>query len=262
MTVGLLYTGNSLEILKSLPEKSIHCVVTSPPYFGLRSYSICSCRQGRVQHDSSTLVGSQAGTPSEFSGPDPDCEKCLGTGHISGTSHVWGGDEKCEHQWLQEVRKIQSGGAGTVSAKQTTNLGTQGAAQEPVETGYCLFCDAWLGSLGNEPTPELFIEHLVMIFREVKRVLRDDGTFWCNIGDSYGVSQVRQTFARHDGAVVQSSHKRNRRYERIKEKDLIGIPWLLAFAHFLPSDSRGDCYRTVAGIASLTAALHIWTVFS
>ena len=185
MTVGLLYTGNSLEILKSLPEKSVHCVVTSPPYFGLRSYSICSCRQGRIQHASPTLVGSQAGTPRHFSGPDPDCGKCLGTGHISGTSHVWGGDGRCEHQWLQETRKIQSGGTGTASAKQTSNLGTQGAVQEPVETGYCLFCAAWLGSLGNEPTPELFIEHLVLIFEEVKRVLRDDGTLWVVIADSF-----------------------------------------------------------------------------
>jgi DNA modification methylase len=60
--------------------------------------------------------------------------------------------------------------------------------REPIreikERGFC-HCGAWRGDLGLEPTPELFIQHLVEIFREVRRVLRKDGTLWLNIGDSY-----------------------------------------------------------------------------
>ena len=49
--------------------------------------------------------------------------------------------------------------------------------------------DGWSGCLGLEPTPELYIEHLVAIFREVKRVLRPDGTVWLVLGDSYAGSR-------------------------------------------------------------------------
>ena len=46
-------------------------------------------------------------------------------------------------------------------------------------------CGAWHGSLGLEPTPELYVAHLVEVFRELRRVLRNDGTLWLNLGDSY-----------------------------------------------------------------------------
>ena len=46
-------------------------------------------------------------------------------------------------------------------------------------------CGAWRGSLGLEPTPELYVAHLVEVFRELRRVLRNDGTLWLNLGDSY-----------------------------------------------------------------------------
>ncbi len=51
--------------------------------------------------------------------------------------------------------------------------------------------DGWRGSLGNEPSLELYIEHLTQIFDEVKRVLRDDGTLWLNLGDGYAGSGLR-----------------------------------------------------------------------
>ena len=56
------------------------------------------------------------------------------------------------------------------------NGGTQGQ--------FCQRCGAWRGCLGLEPTPELFIKHMVDIFREVRRVLRSDGTLWLNLGSS------------------------------------------------------------------------------
>lgn len=67
--------------------------------------------------------------------------------------------------------------------------------------------------IGVEPTPEDFVGKLVEVFREVWRVLADDGTLWLNIGDSY--------------ASAVSSNQKNTGY---KSKDLIGIPWMLAFA--------------------------------
>ena len=95
------------------------------------------------------------------------------------------------------------------------------------------------GQIGLEETPEKYIEALVNVFREVKRVLRKDGTLWLNIGDSYastGGRQVEQT-VRKSGDYVNSGQKGSdgvgtsrKPPEGIKTKDLIGIPWMLAFA--------------------------------
>lgn len=91
------------------------------------------------------------------------------------------------------------------------------------------------GQIGLEPTPEEYIQRLVSVFREVRRVLRDDGTLWVNIGDSYARQGGRESDQpRHwDG---RESTPGSMHYTRIatdiglKPKDLIGIPWMLAFA--------------------------------
>ena len=91
--------------------------------------------------------------------------------------------------------------------------------------------------LGLEPTPDLFISHLVQIFHEVKRVLRDDGTLWVNIGDSYaGGKQGRDDGGANGGDFHgQPKHEETKPKQRkpppgLKPKDLCGIPWMLAFA--------------------------------
>lgn len=56
--------------------------------------------------------------------------------------------------------------------------------QELSQGQFCQLCGAWCGCLGLEPTPELYIQHLVEIFREIRRVLRSDGTLWLNMGSS------------------------------------------------------------------------------
>lgn len=86
------------------------------------------------------------------------------------------------------------------------------------------------GQIGLEDTPEAYIARLVDVFREVRRVLRDDGTLWVNIGDSYAGS----------GKGGQSESKRSTNWQPeyvnlgetygLKPKDLVGIPWMLAFA--------------------------------
>ena len=89
--------------------------------------------------------------------------------------------------------------------------------------------------IGQENTPEEYIQNLVEVFREVREVLTDDGTLWVNIGDSYynyrpGKAYVKQTVASTNQDLPEYSPKRSRKLDGIKEKDLIGIPWMLAFA--------------------------------
>lgn len=154
MTVRILH-GDCLEVLRTLPEASVHCCVTSPPYFGLRDYGVA-------------------------------------------------------------------------------------------------------GQIGLEPTPDEFVAKLVAVFREVRRVLRDDGTLWLNLGDSYaagrgGTAMPAETLAGGVGGKGDVDARRGRLAQvpngknpnapiatyqphrnagaiGLKHKDLIGIPWRVAFA--------------------------------
>jgi DNA modification methylase len=124
--------GDCRQSLKSLPDESVHCCVTSPPYFGLRDYG-------------------------------------------------------CEDQ------------------------------------------------IGLEQTPDAFVEELVAVFREVKRVLRNDGTLCLNLGDSYARQGGRESKqGRHcDGREADPGAMHSTRHASdigLKPKDLIGIPWMVAFA--------------------------------
>jgi len=101
------------------------------------------------------------------------------------------------------------------------------------------------GQIGLEPTPEDFVSAMVAVFREVRRVLRDDGTLWLNLGDTYaanrgGTTPPAQTVAGGIGGKGGQKERRGQadgynptrdctRYG-LKHKDLIGIPWRVAFA--------------------------------
>lgn len=139
-----LKIGDALESLRAMPDQSVNCVVTSPPYFGLRDYGV-------------------------------------------------------------------------------------------------------EGQIGLEPTPDEFVAALVAVFREVRRVLRDDGTLWLNLGDSYaaqrgGTHQPAETLAGGDGGYTADGDRvnrgrldgynpsRNASAIGLKHKDLIGIPWRVALA--------------------------------
>lgn len=108
------------------------------------------------------------------------------------------------------------------------------------------------GQIGLEATPEAYVEKMVAVFREVRRVLRDDGTLWLNLGDSYARNPSKggsgpggkniaysDTYSIAQSAKAGSSDGVVWRADRpgtrasgngIKEKDLIGIPWMVAFA--------------------------------
>ena len=94
--------------------------------------------------------------------------------------------------------------------------------------------------IGLEQTPEAFVAEMVAVFREVKRVLRDDGTLWLNLGDSYasyrdGKATPDTTRGDSEGTLVPKGSAKNRMASTfagssIKHKDLIGIPWRVALA--------------------------------
>lgn len=95
------------------------------------------------------------------------------------------------------------------------------------------------GQIGLEVTPDEYIANLVAVFRECKRILRDDGTLWVNIGDSYASmkSRYNQKAQNLNGGKSQDNVFQGNKTDLyhhpelgIKDKDLIGIPWMLAFA--------------------------------
>lgn len=93
------------------------------------------------------------------------------------------------------------------------------------------------GQLGLESTPEEYVENLKNIFQEINRVLKKDGTLWLNLGDSYynyrtgkGQSLIKQTVSKSLQNLPQNCPRRSNKLTNLKEKDLIGIPWRVAFA--------------------------------
>jgi DNA modification methylase len=150
MKTNTIYLGDCLEILHQLPSESVDCIVTSPPYWGLRDYS-CS-------------------------------------------------EKNCKHKWNGDT---------------------------------CMQCGAWKTQLGHEPSPERYVEHLVAIFREAKRILKETGTCWLNLGDTYW----RSTRTSPSGSQKQHRNRGSHAtipqptpHPSLKQKDLVGIPWMVAFA--------------------------------
>ena len=91
--------------------------------------------------------------------------------------------------------------------------------------------------IGQEQSPEEYIDQLVQVFRKVRDCLTDDGTLWVNIGDSYynyrpgkGQALNKQSVSKTKQDLPDECPRRGNKLEGLKEKDLIGIPWMLAFA--------------------------------
>lgn len=143
------------------------------------------------------------------------------------------------------------------------------------------------GQIGLETTPEQYIERLVEVFSEVRRVLRSDGTCWLNIGDSYAANGAR---ANNNGEGASTMGWPGQRQETLnkaakiqlpsvqhgcKQKDLIGIPWMLAFAlradgwylrqdiiwakpNPMPESARDRCTKSHEYIFLLTKSARYW----
>lgn len=135
--------GNVLNVLKKWPDNCIDCVVTSPPYWNLRSY---------------------------------------GTNPL-----IWGGEPNCNHDFGEGIKlsdnlRFRPGKSTTTGNHKKSKIYV---FKNKEQSAICKKCGAWLGSLGLEPTPEMYVDHIALIFQEVYRVLKTTGSFWLNIGDSY-----------------------------------------------------------------------------
>lgn len=142
-----------------------------------------------------------------------------------GTGEWQGGDPNCPHMRTTKISKDTSTGH--------KGMFDQGSVVgDAIYKSECPQCGAVRKDeqLGLEETPKKFVENLVNVFREVRRVLRDDGTVWLNLGDSYS-SGGRKT-AKSQSVRVNKDYgvTRPNVNKDIKEKDLIGIPWRVAFA--------------------------------
>ena len=137
-----------------------------------------------------------------------------------GTATWEGGDENCDHQVGRFEHKV--------SDKQKSNTASAGHQARDV----CPKCGAIRkdSQLGLEDTPEEYVENLVKLFREVRRVLRDDGTVWLNLGDSYSSGGRTTTTNQTLRGDKDYGATRPKPSKNIKPKDLIGIPWRVAFA--------------------------------
>jgi hypothetical protein len=143
-----------------------------------------------------------------------------------GTANWVGGDINCDH-----VEKIQAHGGERANRDQTSQIFKY--------KGICKKCGAKSEDLqiGNEQTPKEFIDNLVEVFACVWDVLADDGTLWVNLGDSYynyrpgkGQALNKQTVASNNQDLPQECARRGNKLDGYKEKDLMGMPWRLAFA--------------------------------
>jgi DNA modification methylase len=146
-----------------------------------------------------------------------------------GTGKWVGGDENCSH------KRDSKYSDKTITGHANKDLTVGDAIYKSI----CPKCGAVRKDeqLGLEETPEEYIKSMVEVFRCVWDVLEDDGTLWVNIGDSYynyrpgkGQALVKQSVANSNQDLPQTCARRGNKLDGLKEKDLIGIPWMLAFA--------------------------------
>jgi DNA modification methylase len=98
---------------------------------------------------------------------------------------IWGGNKDCKHEWEEYNTKHQE-------APGKTSIVQQKGLEYTVTSYKCRYCSAWKGQLGLEPTPKMYIQHLVEISKEIKRILKPTGSYLLNLGDSYstGIPKV------------------------------------------------------------------------
>ena len=218
MTIKIIQ-GDCRDVLRTMPAESVHVCVTSPPYWGLRDYRV--------------------------------------------PASIWGGRDDCEHEWGATVIERATNHTDERRWQHTRNGRDEeqptekrvGWLRSDIPQGqFCQHCGAWSGAHGLEPSYELFVANEVLIFREVRRVLRADGSLWLNLGDSYatGAGKVgdrpgggaqgdawgghrgsRGGSAKqpHTGNAIGPMTQPNRMPQvGLKPKDLCGIPWRVAFA--------------------------------
>lgn len=144
---------------------------------------------------------------------------------------IWDARTGCQHRWGDVIPGNSRGGSGPRSKSKRKRDDKSAYGRNAPRGRFCEECGAWEGELGLEPDPALFVKHLVDIFREVRRVLRKDGTLFLNIADTY----------------VGEKYPKDHPWG-LKQKDLYGIPHRLVEA--LQKDGwfyRNDAIWSKAG---------------
>lgn len=117
---------------------------------------------------------------------------------------IWDGDNNCEHKWGNSVITLKHKSGETNPGKESW-FKDKGASDDK-GSQFCSKCGAWRGSLGLEPTFDLYIKHLCDIFDEVKRVLRKDGTLWVNLGDTYSNNGEKSSHHGQGKSTLRGGH--------------------------------------------------------
>jgi site-specific DNA-methyltransferase (adenine-specific) len=141
---------------------------------------------------------------------------------------IFGGAGKCQHEWINENFKQHSGRGDCQRSGKFSE-------QEPIpdmtlSRGFCSLCGAWRGQLGLEPTINLFLEHLLQVMDECWRVLRNDGTMWVNLGDTYsqsggsGSGEYRKRHKQFGKIINQGTAQSPHKAKGLPPKSLCGIP--------------------------------------
>ncbi|HTU79418.1 MAG TPA: site-specific DNA-methyltransferase [Solirubrobacteraceae bacterium] len=143
---------------------------------------------------------------------------------------TWGGETRCRHSWGPAQRGKHQDLLPAAQTSSRGGLDLDGRQGQAGLLGGRFFerCQAWQGCLGLEPTPEMYVEHLVTVLEEVRRVLRPDGTLWLVLGDSYAAARSYQVPDRRRGVPVPKGASCVP--AGCKAKDLVGIPWRVALA--------------------------------
>lgn len=181
-----------------LAGNSVQCVVTSPPYWGLRKY----------EGEQELVWGGEWTCPHEWEG----ATRVVSGGSKTRWQHQESGNSDAYQEWADNKKAVE------------------------LSPPCCGRCGAWRGAYGLEPTVEMYVEHTVEILREIRRVLRKDGVCFWNIGDSYNSAPGGTNLAvrltdqaeEHKGAAVNLSGQMVTM--ALKPKDLCLIPFRVALA--------------------------------
>lgn len=201
-----------------LPAKSVHVAVTSPPYFGLRAYD-----------------GDQS-----IEWPTVEYSPMPGLPPI----RIQGCEPGCRHEWV-DGKTIRQSGGGVESSTLGRKSGGHGMSLEShvkslershfttTQGAYCIHCGGWRGPLGLEPDINAYIGHLILVLREMWRVLRDDGLLFLNLGDSYSGSGGAHAPDHANPGLSKSAYRDGTSAQKsvgLRPKNLMGVPWRFAFA--------------------------------
>ena len=143
---------------------------------------------------------------------------------------IWGGDKKCQHEWISHIEPPKGGYAGGSFANRPSKQAGSIAQHQSIMSQFCSKCGGWQGQLGLEPTFQLYLDHLTDVFGEVKRVLKKTGSFYLNIGDTYSCSPVGRLtgggkeFEGRDLGGIATSGSINKSKSGVPAKCLIGVP--------------------------------------